>query len=672
MPPSWHIPTGIGRGSVPARRTRVPAGSSSDGYDFGGHTSASLLINLIAPLFGQWPHVVKTATDSFVKELAESEAKRLQQPQSRVSSASWMPKTAGTEAAIREAMIALVRRAESWSANIGSSAAGAALEFSTTYYELNVNPTQRTWNRMESDPMDRPVATLFGKNRHVVLLGDVGAGKTTALRRLTRSALASSENRGREAVPLVVLLRDLEGPFDLLNHIAELLRLPLGEPQEGANRQPAGLTIALVSAAMNHFRILLLLDGLDELPPVPRSRVIKSLRSLAPQLTNSTFVLTCRTAEFRYDLETQFDRFYLCPPTRDGIGEIARVRLGTERGRRFLERLGKTPYAGSELRPLILDLLLSLYARTGDIPESPRHVYRAIVRLFIREWDEDRGVRRVSAYAAFERDEKERFLQALAAHLTTRGVRAEFDQDALMQAFYAIRAQFALPESHAQDVAKELASHTGILMDGAKVGSYAFVHRSIQEYLCAEHLVRLPSLTRKMVLAMPGESALAVVLSSDPESYLAMIVDLLLKSPPSGVAQFVAVFIDRLRIERATFAGGVSAGASLLLLHSLVIFPLEAFTEVSADDDTRDTLDWRRTRGIIELFRQGTSVADQALEFLTACDVTKRDGSTYEVTGSAEALMRLPVGQRDWLERKGSQFFLDSDVYGALLGTKAP
>src|SRR5690606_6953639 len=120
-----------------------------------------------------------------------------------------------------------------------------------------------------------------------------------------------------------------------------------------------------------------------------------------------------------------------------------------------------------------------------------------------------RSVKRTSKYANFDVDRKEDFLKAISFYLTINSSKSSFSHWQLESAYEKTYRQFDLPKAMAKEVVREIESHTGLFIETAST-QYEFAHKSIQEYLCAEHMLKLPKMPPNLSAIMPNEMALAV------------------------------------------------------------------------------------------------------------------------------------------------------------------
>lgn len=124
--------------------------------------------------------------------------------------------------------------------------------------------------------------------------------------------------------------------------------------------------------------------------------------------------------------------------------------------------------------------LCAIYERTGGIPDRPKSVYRRVVRLMLEEWDEQRRIKRESAYSNFDVDEKYEFLCRLAFHFSVTKSKYQMTTEELKQAYDTMAPQYGLPRGERSQAVKELESHTGLFVQsGAE--TYESSHKSLQE-----------------------------------------------------------------------------------------------------------------------------------------------------------------------------------------------
>lgn len=457
---------------------------------------------------------------------------------------------------------------EKWAAELPySELSSRELHNSYVDLDLNVSP-YRVRGRADGDRTFK-VSDLAARADNIVLLGDPGAGKTTSLKTIASEVLKPTD--GPDRLPVLVQLRRLSARDSLVDELLAIIGLRFDFGELGPQRQKKEKQ-ELLARFLNSGRAVVLLDGLDELLPSNLSDVVGEIGDLLLATDTSRILITCRSGAFVFGLPS-VTILEISPLSGAQVKQFAQRWLGSARAKTFLRQIRAMPYAGSEIRPLTLSQLCAIFERAGRVPDRPKSVYKLVVRLYLQEWDMQRFVSRQSRYAGFEVDRKEEFLEALAYTLTRNAARGAFSHTELREAYITICADFGLPQRDASLVAREIESHTGLVVEAGR-DAYEFAHKSIQEFLTAQYIVRLPRLPSRQILAsMPSELAIAVVESSRPSIYFAGVVRAYL--PRDGIQaenlsalEFTSAFLSRLVLERGEFATNTEFGVALLTLIS--------------------------------------------------------------------------------------------------------
>jgi energy-coupling factor transporter ATP-binding protein EcfA2 len=345
-------------------------------------------------------------------------------------------------------------------------------------------------------PPPVPLEAALAKGEHMALLGEPGAGKSTALQFIGLCFARADENWHRERLgiqrPYIPILLNLQarayaiaGQETLWDALRAEVRERLQCPEDEAE--------ALLRAWRQAPGLLVLLDGLDEVPGALREAVRERIRRFA-QSGAGWVILTSRPAGFQ---PLPGLREYLLKPFEDPEAEALPYLRGWlaalkpewtaeeagARARELLERMRAHPALRRLLdNPLLLRLSAQHYAQAGEIARSRADLYR----LWVEEaWER---ARRRGA----KEEEKPRFLealQALAWHLHTGGGNEEAD---LLQALQ--RFGPAQDGAEAEGLLRRLREQTGLLArlseaeDGKARHRYVFSHQTLREYFVALRL----------------------------------------------------------------------------------------------------------------------------------------------------------------------------------------
>lgn len=374
-------------------------------------------------------------------------------------------------------------------------------------------------------------------DRCVVLTGDPGSGKSTFVNRLAYclamsrlEPLRAGEWLERLApwpfdfkVPVPVTLLDFAarglpaGPHDegKAAHLTGFIRAELARSALGGF---AGELIAMLREPGG----LLLLDGLDEVPEPGRQRVQirQAVEDFAAAFPHCRLVVTCR--DYAYDdpkaswILRDFERHRLAEFDREQIESFIDRWIAasasienwdeettTAKAAQF-KREVQPPRSAAQLatRPILLQLMATLFAKGGSLPGDRAKLYADSVELLLDHWQKAKVVYRdgqpiveggiLNALGA-EREQLEQALYNVAyqAHLR----QAQSDDRSLQQAADIRRRDLeadlkAVLGRDAAPVVDYIHKRAGLLL-GRGGDRYAFPHRTFQEYLAACHLTGL-------------------------------------------------------------------------------------------------------------------------------------------------------------------------------------
>ena len=359
---------------------------------------------------------------------------------------------------------------------------GTKLELQKVYTRL------RVVSKRKAGSSEIGVDDIFGSSEKdndplVLVEGSPGIGKSTFCLKLAHDWATGESSRNFPIFKLVFLLkcRDMKG--DIVEDIFEQL-LP-----EDLKEKTKAVLVNFLEDLNNQKQILIILDGLDELPELSEDRVNKVLGRKKLSLC---YVLATTRQERGIYTREKF-QFELCLAI-EGFSEensLEYIRkhfrnIGIEhssKGERLIEEIKQNPLLG-DLRsnPLNLLLLCVVYEdHEGSLPSSITDLYQTIVRCLLRRYCAKEELK------ASEKDEdldKQFEIAILAlgelAWKCLLNDRLSFYEDELEE----------LERSNVNIVARRL----GLVYKEESLKrlkprhTYSFLHKTFQEYLAASYI----------------------------------------------------------------------------------------------------------------------------------------------------------------------------------------
>jgi predicted NACHT family NTPase len=303
-----------------------------------------------------------------------------------------------------------------------------------------------------------------------------------------------------DRVPIFVLLKDFaeesrdNDKLTLLDYLHQSL-IASGVPNPSA-----------IETLLKAGRVLLLLDGMDEVKNEDTTFVLKEIRKLTERYQNNQFVVTCRTAAQTTQM-LGFTDVEIAPFTQDQIAIFAQKWftvfakcLPTSsqlKSTQFIEQLDlpeNWQFRQMVVTPLFLHLACWVFHAQGKFPTKRTEFYKQGLDLLLGKWDEVKGVERDEIYRGFLLPQKLRLYSHLAFATFENG-EYFFEKRVIEQ--YISDYLRELPEAtlepeelqrDSESVLKAIESQHGLLIERAR-GVFSFSYLAFQEYFTARNIV---------------------------------------------------------------------------------------------------------------------------------------------------------------------------------------
>ncbi|MFI6403997.1 DNA/RNA helicase domain-containing protein [Streptomyces sp. NPDC050548] len=379
----------------------------------------------------------------------------------------------------------------------GGFEAGYRAYVATRYAKLTVHgfgPEERSYELPLEIAYVEPVVQLLLSRQRVVLRGEAGSGKTTALQwlamQVAQGLLYPQEERDM-LVPFFFPLRTLfgRGAMPVPGEFLSAIECPLAE------RQPRGW----VARVLAEGRAVVLLDGLDEVPAEERRRVFDWLVEMLRDYPDNRWIMSCRPTAVPERGFQGFGDLVLPPLTVAGTENFvrtwyrARLATGVDEAENsanegsLLELLrSRADLTELASNPLMCAVLCSLnMAGMGLLPADRASLYSCFLELLLHRRDGERGIVTLAS-RGLGQDQQLLLLGRLAHWMLRNGMSQMAHDDVLRQ------IALVLPRMSTRLVPEEILAHllerTGLLRSDA-YGAVEFIHRSFQDFLAARALV---------------------------------------------------------------------------------------------------------------------------------------------------------------------------------------
>lgn len=345
----------------------------------------------------------------------------------------------------------------------------------------------KTRKLKSEDCQKQPGIKIANEKQYLMVLGGPGAGKSTFLRKMGMEALKGKKGEfTHDCIPVFIeLKRFTSSEMNIEKYIINefnICSFPVPEK--------------FTAKALEQGKLLILLDGLDEVPSQNLTETINQIQNFVDKYGQNRFIASCRIAAYRHN----FRRF----------SDVAMADFDDEQIQQFInnwfqgkddkqaqtsnkcwELLQKPENeAAKELAhtPLLLTFLCLVYDRSQNFPNNRSMLYKKALRILLEEWASEKRILQDEIYQGLHTELEELLLSEIA-YAGFKSNRLFFSQREIVEQIKTFLASNLNAPQHldGEAVLNAIAIQQGILVKRAE-DVFSFSHLTLQEYLTAQYI----------------------------------------------------------------------------------------------------------------------------------------------------------------------------------------
>ncbi|MBX9259083.1 NACHT domain-containing NTPase [Desmonostoc muscorum CCALA 125] len=358
--------------------------------------------------------------------------------------------------------------------------------------------SESNFNQFRTYKREKKLPGLETVLRHpkLMVLGKPGSGKTLFLQ-----YLAIECNKGQfQPYRIATFIRVKEfaedtkiDEFNLFDYIS----------QEFIS---CGVENELTKTLLTHGKLLILLDGLDEVPIENAEKIIIEIRRFTQVFYKNQFVISCRIAAQKYRFQG-FTEVELADFDQEQVEVFAKkwfvaVALkskedGEARGNLFINQLNlpeNQHIRELTVTPLLLHWICLVFQVKNEFPLNQAKLYEQALKILFFRWDEVRGIKRDRIASNLTLEIKKKLLFQLAA-ISFEQENYFFSKEKILELIAEYLDSLPDINSHTtqlqldnEAVLKAIEVQHGLLVERSQE-IYSFSHLTFQKYFTARKIV---------------------------------------------------------------------------------------------------------------------------------------------------------------------------------------
>lgn len=328
---------------------------------------------------------------------------------------------------------------------------------------------------------------VVNKNQYLMLLGSPGSGKSTFIRKIGLEALKGKQGGiNHRLIPVFLeLKRFTESKVDLKEIITnefEICGFPLAKE--------------FTKKALEKGKLLILLDGIDEVPTVNLNQVIEAIQDFVDRYHKNHYITSCRIAAYRHNFR-RFTDVVIAEFDNKQIEQFinrwfqSEEDKKSETAQKCWELLNKPEnVAAKELAhtPLLLTFLCLVYNRSQTFLNNRSALYNKALRILMEEWAAEKRILQQEIYQGLNTELEEVLLSEIA-YKSFELDRLFLPQTEIVQQIKTFLSSNLNAPAHlsGEEILDAIAVQQGIFVERAEA-IYSFSHLTLQEYLTAKYI----------------------------------------------------------------------------------------------------------------------------------------------------------------------------------------
>ncbi len=346
------------------------------------------------------------------------------------------------------------------------------------------NPSHRGLDRIGLGKEQERVSGLevLAKNTNLMVVGKPGSGKTTYLQRGVTECNAGNLQAHR--IPVLIRLRDFErdrreASYALKPYLEKCWQLSDAE------------------TLLKQGRVLVLLDGLDEVTGENGKNITKEIKKFARDYPQVQVIVTCRTQSFTGEMDWKSLRFQFVEVADFNKTQVQlfsehwfKTVMGDEsaglaKAEEFLKQLfleSNKPIRELTITPILLSLTCAVFYKTGKFCSKRSELYEDGLELLLERWDKSREIERDEIYRDLSVERKLELLSFLAVKKFEQEQYVLFNQGEIE----GYIAEFlGIGQRDSRSVLRAMEAQHGLLIERSQK-VWSFSHLTFQEHLVAK------------------------------------------------------------------------------------------------------------------------------------------------------------------------------------------